>query len=197
MPFARAMFLFTSFCIGGLFPTISAASEQLEERFGVPNSERPEYADFAYLRGDWDVQMVIVAPSGERREIPNKAHMTGFYHREGKIFQSCFVASDFFSTDIRAFDEEAKEWRAHFLNANAQRWSGFSVKKIGDTVQSIAPGGFSGKEEFDVKSIASEMTDTSFRSRVYRSNDEGETWVQTFELSYTKSNPAKGSRINC
>ncbi len=170
---------------------------QLDDKFGVPNTSMPEYAQFAYLRGDWDVRMVTIDKAGKKSEIPGRAQITGFYHREGKIFQSCFVASKFYSTDIRAFDTKTKEWRAHFLNANAQRWSGFTVKKIGDTIQSIVLGGFSGKEIFDVKSVVSDITDHSFQSKIYASYDKQQTWIQTFELFYTRADPVDGFRINC
>ncbi|GJL92910.1 hypothetical protein [Hyphococcus sp.] len=192
----RALVVVLSF-LSGFTPMQSIASDALDESFGSPNGDRPEYAQFAYLRGDWDAKMISIDDAGNRTEIPSDAHVTGYYHQDGKIFQTCFVAPSFFSTDIRAYDAENAEWRAHFLNANAQRWSGFTVKKVGDTIQTIVPGGFSGKEAFDVKTVVSEITENSFLSKVYSSSDGGEKWVQTFELRYTRADPVNGVRINC
>jgi len=186
--------------VGTLAILLSApnyALDQLDELFGVPDTSIPEYAQFSYLRGDWDVRMVTIDKSGEKVEIPHRAKITGFYHRGGKIFQSCFVTSKFYSTDIRAFDTEAKEWRAHFLSANAQRWSGFAVKKIGNTMQSIILKGYSGKEIFDVKSVVSDISEDSFQSKIYASYDKRESWIQTYELFYTRADSGDGFRISC
>lgn len=182
---------------GGFFSTCAFASGDLDKHFGSPSDALPEYAEFAYMRGDWDARMISIDANGNRTELPNTAHVTGFYHRDGKTFQSCFVAPNFFSTDIRAYDVENAEWRAHFLNANAQRWSGFTVKKVGDAMQTVVPGGFSGKEAFDVKIIVGEIAENSFRSKVYSSSDGGETWTQTFEMSYTRADTADRFRVNC
>lgn len=183
--------------VGGVLSTHSIASDEFETQFGSPNEALPEYAEFSYMRGDWDAQMVSVDGDGNRTELANTAHVTGYYHRDGKIFQSCFATNNFFSTDIRAFDTENAEWRAHFLNANAQRWNGFTIKKLGETMQTIVPGGFSGKEAFDVKTVVSEITENGFQSKVYASSDDGETWRQTFELIYTRADAADGVRVNC
>ncbi len=193
----RKRVLVATVFMSAFLPAQSFASDALAEHFGAPNASRPEYAEFAYMRGDWNAKMISIDEEGNRTEIPNTAHVTAYYHRDGKIFQTCFATDTFFSTDIRAFDTENAEWRAHFLNANAQRWNGFTVKKVGDTMQTIVPGGFSGKEAFDVKSVVGEITENGFRSKVYSSSDGHETWVQTFELIYTRADPAGGVRVNC
>lgn len=184
-------------CLSSIGSTLSIASDQIDQAFGAPNDEQPEFAEYAYMRGDWDATMISVDAEGNRTEIPGQAHVTGFYHRDGKIFQTCFATDTFFSTDIRAYDTETGEWRAHFLNANAQRWNGFTVQKVGETMQTIVPGGFSGEEDFDVKSVVEEITENGFRSKVYASSDGHQTWRQTFELIYTRADPENGVRVNC
>ncbi len=179
----------------GLAPAL--ASDARDQHFGAPDETIAEHSQFSYMRGDWDATMVSIDADGNRTELPATAHVTGFYHRDGKIFQTCFATDTFFSTDIRAYDTEQGVWRAHFLDANAQRWNGFTVQKMGDTMQTIVPGGFSGKEAFDVKTVVSEISEDGFRSKVYSSADGQETWTQTFELIYRRADPENGVRVNC
>ncbi len=157
--------------------------------YGVPDTSRPEYAEQAYLRGEWQAKMVYIKPDGSRQPLDAPGQITAFYHSDGKTLQTCFKAPGFYSTDIQAFDEKAGKWRAHFLNATLQRWSHFFVKKSDDAMERIVPGGFAGNGA-DVKTIARDITDTSFIAEVYAKSEDTQGWVQTYEMTYTRA-PSK------
>lgn len=154
--------------------------------YGVPDASRPEYAEQAYLRGEWQAKMVYITPDGDRQPLDSKGQITAFYHSDGKTLQSCFRAPGFYSTDIQAFDEKAGKWRAHFLNATLQRWSHFTVQKSGATMERLVPGGFAG-DAADVKTVAREITSNSFLADVFQQSEKTGKWVQTYEMTYTRA----------
>lgn len=164
--------------------TVTAQSLDLS-LYGIPDTSRPEYAEQAYLRGEWQAKMVFIHPDGVREPLDAIGKITAFYHSDGKTLQTCFKAPGFYSTDIQAFDEKLGKWRAHFLNANLQRWSHFSVKKSEAQMVRMVPGGFAG-DGADVKTVARDISDTQFIADVYAKSVETGEWVQNYELTYTR-----------
>ena len=154
--------------------------------YGAPDPSEEAYADFAYLVGEWQSAMVMIGANGARTPLKASARITAFYHSDGRTVQTCFNAPGFHSTDVRAYDPEARVWRALFLNARAGRWSGFTIRRDGDTVETLVPGGYSGAEDFDVRTVARAITSDSFINDVFRRKKGAEDWVQTYEMAYSR-----------
>lgn len=172
--------------------SISFAADADSPLYGEPDPTNPRYADFAYLRGEWESSITLINRDGSRRHLENKSKITAFYHADGQTVQSCFRAPGFFSTSIRAYDASSDSWKAHFLNAKLGRWSGFTSKKVGDTRETIVPGGYSGNEDFDVRAVEYNIKPDSYTADIFRRAKGTEEWVQTYEMKYRRiaDNPA-------
>lgn len=172
------------------------AQNNLEDLYGSPDSSQPEYEQFDFLRGEWESSIIIINTDGSRTPLKGTSNITAFYLADGRTMQTCFRASNFFSTDLRAFDKNKGVWRAHFLNATAQRWSSFETRKIDDAMHTIVPGGFSGAEDYDVKTVQHNITPDSFQTDVFRRKKSSKNWIQTYEMNYTRK-PYKTSGPRC
>ena len=173
-------------------------SLQIDETlYGKPSTVRSEYDQMAFLRGEWAIDMVVIDLEGTRSSIAHQAYLTAFYHNDGKTVQTCFVAPNFYSTDLRGLNEESGVWQGHFLNSNAQRSSHFTIEFNENTFVTNVPGGYSGHEPFDLRSVARNVSSSGFISDVFRTTDNGVTWRHIYEMTYSRilSNSAK--RKNC
>ena len=170
----------------GFLFSASFAASATSPLYGRPDPSNPRYADFDYLRGEWEASITLINRDGSRQPLENKSKITAFYHADGQTVQSCFRATDFFSTSIRAYDLSNDNWKAHFLNARLGRWSGFTVKKVGETRETIVPGGYSGKENFDVRAVEYDIKADSYRADIFRRAKGAEEWVQTYEMQYRR-----------
>lgn len=164
----------------------AAASEDIvQSAYGTPGKEVPAYADYAFKRGEWRAAMVSIDENGDRQQLGDAA-VTSFYHSDGRTVQTCFNAHGFHSSDVRAYDEAQGVWRAQFLNARSQRWNSLISRKTAKGMETLAPGGYSGKESFDIKTEVTVIHSDQFTSKVYRRQHNEQTWRQTFELTYTR-----------
>ncbi|WP_262693586.1 hypothetical protein [Kordiimonas aquimaris] len=162
------------------------AQDTPEDLYGRPDLSRPEYGQFDFLRGEWLSSITIIDANGTRKPLEGTSDITAFYLADGRTIQTCFRAAGFYSTDVRAYDETKGVWRAHFLNATAQRWSGFEVQYIDSAMHTIVLGGFSGTEDFDVKTVQHNITQDSFQTDVFRRVKGSNDWVQTYEMNYKR-----------
>jgi len=162
----------------------SAAAEP--NLYGAPDPTLDAHSDFAFMRGEWQASMVAFRTDGSRVELESSAHITAFYHSDGRTFQICFSAPNFHSTDIRAYDKVAGNWRANFLNASSQRWNDLISNRSETGVETLVPGGYSGTEDFDIKTVIRTTSDNSFISDVFRRAEGSDTWVQTYEMTYNR-----------
>jgi len=166
---------------------LSIPSEASEPTlYGTPDTALPAYSDYGFMRGEWQASMVAFKADGTRVQLESSAHITAFYHSDGRTFQTCFAAPNFHSTDIRAYDHAAANWRAHFLNANAQRWSGLTSQRTEDGMETLVPGGYAGTADFDVKTVIRTTSNDSFVNDVFRRAKGSDTWVQTYEMTYSR-----------
>lgn len=165
-------------------------------RYGTPDTSLPAHSDYAFMRGEWEASMVAFRADGTRVPLESNAHITAFYHSDGRTFQTCFSAPNFHSTDIRAYDQSADNWRAHFLNANAQRWSGLVSRRVEGGMETLVPGGYSGTENFDVKTVIRATSGDGFINNVFRRLHGSDVWVQTYEMTYSRQ-PNNGTGPSC
>lgn len=163
-----------------------AAAAGRPSPYGAPDPALPAYSDYAFMRGEWQAIMVAISADGTRTQLKSSAHITAFYHSDGRAFQTCFAAPNFHSTDIRAYDHTAKNWRAHFLNANAQRWSGLASISTKSGMETLVPGGYAGNADFDIKTVIRTTSDDSFVNDVFRRAHGSDNWVQTYEMTYNR-----------
>ena len=164
--------------------------------YGTPDPALAAYSDYAFMRGEWQASMVAFSADGTRTPLKNSAHITAFYHSDGRTFQTCFAAPNFHSTDMRAYDHTAGNWRAHFLNATAQRWSGLVSKRVDGGMETLVPGGYAGTADFDVRTVIRPTSDDSFINDVFRRMHGADTWVQTYEMTYNRQ-PDKEAGPSC
>ena len=173
--------------IAGVMLLGTAGSEAADSTlYGAPDPTADAFSDYAFMRGEWQASMIAIAPDGTRTALPSSAHITAFYHSDGRTFQTCFAAPNFHSTDIRAYDQAEGNWRAHLLNANAQRWSGLVSKRVEGGMETLVPGGFAGDADFDIKAILRTTSDDSFTNDIFRRMHGSDSWVQTYEMNYTR-----------
>jgi len=151
--------------------------------FGYADTSIPELSQFEYYRGLWHTKMEMKQEDGTFKMLDFVATVKGMFLEDHKTFQSQFTSpSGFFSTDLRTFNTNTKEWKALFLNANAQRWHEFTTKIIDGKMTTIVLGGYSGKEEFDIKAVDTVISDTNYQRNIYQSYDAMKTWVLVYKM---------------
>jgi len=160
---------------------------QTKQKYGFADKSTPELAQFEYYRGKWKSEMEMKQKDGTFKKLEVNATIQGKYLEDHKTFQSQFTTNKgFFSTDIRTYNSITKEWHALFLNAKAQRWHEFTSKIVDGKMTTIVKGGYSGKEEFDVKIVDVVITDSHYLKNVYHSNDQSKTWQLVYKINVKK-----------
>ena len=178
------------FLISLLLQSNLLGSENLiADRYGYAESNSKELAQFEYLRGDWEIAMQSIDKSGNYTKLPTLFFLKAFYHEDHKTFQSTFTSSNgFFSTDLRTYNLQTAKWKVLFLNATAQRWHSFEASLHNGEMTTIVIGGFSGKEDFDIKTVHSDIKSNSFTATIYRSIDNQQSWQPVYLMSYQRNN---------
>ncbi len=169
-----------------LFHSIDLLAQATQE-FGFADDYIPELAQFEYYRGEWQSEMSMKQDDGTFKKLKAVSTIKGEFLDDHKTFQSQFIIAErFFSTDVRTFNTTTKEWQALFLNAKAQRWHTFTSKIIDGKMTTIVRGGYSGKEEFDVKIVDTVLTNNHYLKNVYHSNDQMKTWDLIYKINVLK-----------
>jgi len=149
----------------------------------------PELSQFEYYRGLWSVQMEIKQKDGSFKKMEGESTIRGMFLKDHKTFQSQYsTKKGAFTTDIRTYNTETKEWKALFLNARAQRWHQFSSKIIDGKMTTIVKGGYSGNEEYDVKAIDIIISNNQYQRNFYYSRDNMRTWKLIYKMMLDKIN---------
>ncbi len=170
-----------------MFSMTVHAEPDIGQSFGAASPEHMELSQFQYMRGKWVIDMQMSDDDGQFRKLPNQAFVHGFYHSDGRSFQTIFTTDDgFFSTDIRSYNFDKKKWQIMFLNANAQRWHQFEASFSNNEMTTIIPGGYSGKEEFDIKAIDRDITKDGYIKHVYYSFDDGKSWIKKYIMTASR-----------
>ena len=160
---------------------------QVKSDYGHADKSIPELAQFEYYLGEWTSEMEIKLEDGTFKKLDVIATIKGKFLDDHRTYQSQFTTpKGFFSTDIRSFNTSTKEWDALFLNAQAQRWHKFNSKIVDGNMTTIVKGGYSGKEDFDLKIIDTIISDSHYLKNVYRSIDGMKTWEITYKIDVKK-----------
>lgn len=155
--------------------------------YGFADKSIPELAQFEYYRGEWKSEMEMKQEDGTFKKLDAVATIRGMFLDDHKTFQSKFTTDKgFFSTDIRSFNTTTKEWKALFLNANAQRWHEFTSSVVDGKMTTIVKGGYSGKEKFDVKVVDTVISDSHYLKNVFNSTDQMKTWELVYKIDVRK-----------
>lgn len=166
---------------------LSFGASQAQNEFGYADKSIPELKQFEYYRGMWVSELEMRQDDGSFKKIEGGAQVTGRFLDDHRTFQSQFTTPNgFYSTDIRTYNTTTKQWEALFLNAKAQRWHQFTSKLIDGQMTTIVRGGYSGKEDFDIKVVDSIINQNQFHKDVYRSSDDMDTWVLTYKIDLKK-----------
>jgi hypothetical protein len=167
--------------------TLLGSETSISEQYGHAEPNNKELAQFEYLRGHWTISMQSIDKKGIYSKLPTQFFLNAFYLDDHKTFQSIFTSSKgFFSTDLRTYNLQTKKWQVLFLNATAQRWHTFNASLIDDEMTTIVVGGFSGKEDFDVKTVHSEIKANTFTATIYRSIDNQQSWLPVYLMNYQR-----------
>lgn len=160
---------------------------QTSNGFGYADKSIPELSQFEYFRGVWSTTMELKQQDGSFKKLDAVATVKGWFLDDHKTFQSQFTTPEgFFSTDLRTLNTTTKEWKALFINAKAQRWHEFTCKIENGKITTIVMGGYSGKEEYDVKGVDTVISDNEYHSDIYYSYDHMKTWVLTYKMYATR-----------
>ncbi len=154
--------------------------------YGYADPSIPELTQMEYYRGVWSNEIEMMQ-EGQLVRLDFESEVTGRFLQDHKTFQTEFTATNgFFSTDIRTYDVTEKKWRALFLNADAQRWHEFTVEQVDSEMITMVPGGYSGKEAFDIKTVDRIISSDHYQKLVYQSLDSGESWDLTYRINARK-----------
>ncbi len=155
--------------------------------YGFADSSIPELSQFEYYRGQWEAEIEKKGEDGQFESLPGKALIKGFFHEDQRTFQSQFsYGQGTFTTDISTFDTLAQEWKSLFLNAKAQKWHHFTSRLVDGKMTTLVIGGFSGKEDYDVKTVDQPQSGTRFLRLVYHSWDNGANWELVYRMTTVK-----------
>lgn len=164
-------------------------SAQTAPDYGFADTSIPELSQFEYYRGEWTSEMEMRQEDGTFKKLEVISTIKGNFLEDHKTFQSQFTTTKgFFSTDIRTYDTTKKEWHALFLNSTAQRWHQFTSHIVDGEMTTIVLGGYSGKENFDIKAVDIIITDSHYLKNIYYSMDKMKTWVLVYKISVKKIN---------
>lgn len=167
-----------------LFLVSTSLYSQASLGYGFADKSIPELSEFEYYRGEWKTTMEMKQRDGGFRKLKFKASIKARFLEDHKTFQIQFLGSNgFFSTDIRTFNIKTEQWEVLFLNAKAQRWHKFTSKLINGKMTTIVKGGYSGKEEFDVKIVDTVISELQYIKNVYHSKDKMKTWKQVYRIT--------------
>lgn len=162
---------------------------QSNAEYGSPDKSIPELAQFQYYLGTWEVAMEMRQADGSFQKIPTKMGFEARFLDDHRTLQTQFTtANGFFSTDLRTYNLETGKWEALFLNAKAQRWHQFTSYLLEDKMTTFVKGGYSGKEDFDVKVVDTVISETYFQKEVYHSRDNMKTWTLMYKSHVRKKN---------
>lgn len=172
--------------IGALLVCVNLYS-QTKTDFGFADKSIPELSQFEYYSGDWITDMEMIQEDGSFKQLEFVATIKGRFLEDHKTFQSQFTSPNgFFSTDVRTFNVTTKKWQALFLNAKAQRWHKFTSSIVDGKMTTIVIGGYSGKENFDLKIIDTVISDDHYLKNVFRSTDSMKTWTLVYKINVRK-----------
>lgn len=160
-----------------------------EKDYGRVDTSIPQLSEFGGYRGEWKAEMEMKLEDGSFRKIETEMKIIGNFLDDQRTYQSQFTTSrGFFSTDIRTFNTTTKKWDALFLNAKSQRWHHFTSELIDGKMVTLVLGGYSGKEDFDVKIIDTKISASEYLKHVYHSTDSQKTWKMKYRTKVTKVN---------
>jgi len=163
------------------------AFSQTSIDFGYADPEIPELSQFEYYRGVWKSTLEMRQDDGTFKKLDVVATIKGKFLEDHRTFQTQFTTPNgFFSTDIRTFNIEIKKWKALFLNSKSQRWHEFTSSLVDDKMTTIVIGGYSGKEEFDIKVVDTIISDLKYLKNVYYSYDDLKTWELVYKIEVNK-----------
>ncbi len=146
-----------------------------------------ELAQFEYLRGEWDVGIQLRRDDGSFELLENRALVRGFYLGDGRSFQTIFsTVNGGLTTDIRSYDIQEKKWQILFMNARAQRWHQFEARLTDGNMVTLVPGGYSGKEDHDVRIIDSDISPDHFTKEVFHRQHGSEGWKKIYIMNYER-----------
>ena len=178
---------YTTKLITGGFLLLMTFNSYSQTDYGFADKSTPELAQFEYYRGEWLTTMEMKQEDGTFKKLETTATIRARFLDDHKTFQSQFTTPDgFFSTDIRTYNITTKQWEALFLNANAQRWHKFTSKLVDGKMTTIVPGGYSGKEDFDIKVVDTIISDAHYSKNVYKSEDGMNSWELVYKIDINK-----------
>lgn len=155
--------------------------------YGFADKSIPELKQFEYYIGEWTSEIEYLTDNGTFQKLENKATIIGKFLDDHRTYQSQFTTIDgFFSTDIRTYNLTTKTWDVLFLNAKSQRWHKFSSKLINDKMTTFVYGGYSGKENFDLKIVDTIINENHYKKKVYKSTDKFKTMTLTYKIDVVK-----------
>jgi len=170
-----------------LFLAITNIAHAEQSTFGEADKSVAALSQFEYLRGEWEVSIQARQDDGSFKLLKNKASVRGFYHQDGRSFQTIFsTVSGGFTTDIRSYNLEENKWQILFMNATAQRWHKFEASLIDGIMVTYVAGGYSGREEYDVRIIDKDITDAHFIKEVFHSRNNGESWQKIYIMNFSR-----------
>lgn len=157
---------------------------QTSVNYGFADNTVTELSEFEYYRGEWKITMEKKLNDGTFEKLNFEATIKAEFLEDHKTFQTQFIGSrGFFSTDVRTYNTKTKQWEALFINAKAQRWHKFTSKIIEGKMTTLVKGGYSGKEEFDVKAVDTVISETEYLRNIYHSTDQMVTWKHIYRIS--------------
>ncbi len=192
--YLSGLILAVSLCASTALSVSRASGADFDEQFGQADiTSAPEYGQWMFMRGEWDVTILVLQDDGSITELPQKPRVRAYYLEDGQIFQSEVSMGGgtvFFSTQIKAYSHDKKKWINNFVNSMRQRWQTTESQWQDGQMVSLVPGGYGGDEPFIAKEVLTEIEPDRILLKLYRSHDDGKSWEeQKMSMIYERALP--------
>lgn len=168
-----ALIVVTLLC-GGLLPTAGVIQAE-----GDAVEPAPKLTELNHLIGEWRLRSFSRSDGGEFVEAESTSSYRACLMYDGRSILAEFYGEspdEFYGVHLisRASDSEFVHY---YLNARLNRRLEFRGRFEGGEYHLSRPGGYGGGD-FLYKEVDSEIRPDSFVKRIYKSHDDGVTWVE-------------------
>jgi hypothetical protein len=146
--------------------------------------------DFDFFTGTWQVRhrrlSSLIDSAAGWIEFEGVTNARSYHGGAIHVDEVSLAEPGHYGFTIRTFDQERKDWTIHWVNSRAGRLEAPVRGRFADGV-----GTFYGTDEVDgqpvqVRFVWSDISDTAARWRQAFSVDGGKTWMDNWEMRFTR-----------
>ncbi len=161
-------------------PGTGAAQQTESPDRAASENAAPDLHRLKYLIGEWSVQSFTRNEGGEFVESPTRSSFRARYLRDGlSLFAEYFEkrTDGFYGFHVVTHDPDRGLVHRYFDASRNQRIE-FEGRFRDGRYDVTRRGGYNGQGDFLYRETDSEITANAFVKRIYRSRDEGKSWIE-------------------